>query len=435
MKRWVVAMSTCWLAVCASCTGRPSGAGADAGDSAHRDASAADSDGGLTRTEAGEVLRPAGFRALPDGGCEAFHSDPDNPPPWANCSMRLETYEIPPRHPVGACGPGRLLVQTGISSHAGSSIGRDSLVTQDGTIRLSDGQLDVYRGTGPGSYDMKLRDMGTHWLALVGWASPGRVNLGRALLRFDSLDGEGRLLHALDFPSNSVGRAPGVSHFVATPSFTSWMGIDPDGPARLYVAGPNGEQPTELLSPPNRGDFYAQGDRMVFAAGGGVYLYDHRDRSLRAMTSPDPRDLRERAPWLDGDNLVFLEGEGDPALLAEAQLAHIDLRTGVRTTLTDVHSDDTVFQVRDAWVSGEWVIWTQHAGRAVSPEGQRGWQYQALHGYNLRTRRRYPIITGELVIGSSWRAGDKLVYQCVTRSWELGPIAVSALYIMDMPTP
>lgn len=235
---------------------------------------------------------------------------------------------------------------------------------------------------------------GEHLIYGAAWSSPH----AEAVIAFDRAERGviGRTLwHRERVDTGSEG---GFSDLSASSSLIafSWQNSRESGDWRtlVYAMNPDGSD-LRVLSPPlaaQSGDVRVDGDRVVFRAGGQIYLWQRGDAEARPI---DTTRSSQWHPWIDGDHVVWIDQRDSPrGSLYEPfnpEVYYKNLRTGVVQRITHDPATSPVFQA-DVVVAGDWIVWTdlRHASNP-NPSSSLGDRI-AIYGFHLPTQSEHALV-------------------------------------------
>lgn len=206
-----------------------------------------------------------------------------------------------------------------------------------------------------------------------------------AIVRFDDPEGAGCVLWSARHDNHNEG----IRWVAATATFVAWA-YDDDRTTTLRVSAPDGGDVRTVLEGDSVDRLRAEGDRMVFARRGDLWLYTHSSRRLENLSQSG---TVRGTPDLSGDRVAWLdEPPGSPPRIGDgwhADVRVMDLRDRVSTRLTSAPAGRPVLRA-DVSIGDDWVVWIERARSAqVVP-----WQPEPrtqLRGYHLGARREVTL--------------------------------------------
>lgn len=255
-----------------------------------------------------------------------------------------------------------------------------------------------------------------------------------AIVRFDAPEGEGRVLWATQrgTPSHPAA-AGGFSDFAATARFVAWVYVETSGASRFYVADANGRNIRDLAPrlPGVPSALHADGDRLVFVAADDLWLYTASTGQIENLTNDR---FAQGEPFLSGDQLVWTDRRDDPRP-ENPEVYAMNLVERVPMRITHDPPERPVYQEEPS-VRGDWVVWNDlRHSRNPANRGDPLFTSE-VYAYNLRTRREYPIATGDHTMGGPVIFDGQVYFRCATISFtDAGaPRFDSGLYRSTLPS-
>ncbi len=340
----------------------------------------------------------------------------EDPPPWASGTMMLPApRSIPPvmREPlcfdtVPVMTPGfgddshsGCLVGDWLYFSVGGDVGRAHRVGSDAALLFpgDDGML-ARVACGGSSFYLTISDIYSGAIAIVEFEDPARPGV----LRWQRV---------LDLPSPERIFG-GFASVTATDALIAWVWQETGGPYHLYVSGPHGERPRDLMipfvRPPHH--LHAWHDRLVFVSGGDIWLWTVGGDAPENLTNDDPDQWY---PWIDGERIVWVDQRDNPRgdlwSPDNPEIYAFDLRTRTRTRIT--HDTARPALQHAPTLSGDWAVWMDFRNAMAPNPNEYFTDTMEIWGYNFRTGREYQI--------QRWGrsafplvSGNRLYFNCVS---------------------
>lgn len=411
---WVVAL----LTACSSC--RESGAANDA---------TVGTDNAMAPFYPFDVILPDRVEPPPPPPpCGRPGRPPSEQPLWADCTLRITPVEERVTA-MPACGPGRPVLQFPLGPAIETCVHDGWIYAGRGftrRVRLSDGRVETL--THPIDLDLLAGSWGCNSRGLV--LAAGQLSTrAAAIVHFTDLEHPGRVqwhrvLHVR--PGEDIPQG-GVYAMRASDVFSFFL-LQDESPAYFYVASPTGENPRRLSEDlvGINSDFALGGRYLTYSHEWDIHLYDHvtgRDENLTRSDS-----VWEQFSAIDGDRVVYIDHRTrTPDDYGNANVWLLDLTTRQRTAITSQPAQPGAQRFSPAF-SGDWIIWEDTRNNAVPLPGIDTAPNRQLFGYNLRTRREVPIVTGVYSAARALIVGNRLYYSCaLSREAQIGT------YVMDLP--
>jgi hypothetical protein len=392
--------------------------------------SVADVPAGLDRVEEFDIRRYDREDQVPPydsapAPCAARVPEGELQPRWSNCSLRIDPVEVP-MGTIAPCGPGRPVHRFVLGPAMESCVHDGWLYAGRGftrRVRLSDQRVETLTPALPPRIFGGAWGCSTRGLVLAAVEFPAR---SVALVHFNDLNTSGRVQwHETTLPRATSDADYGwVGNMRASEVF-SFFTYANQGPTYLYVASPIGENPRRIDSEirPFAGEFAISGRYLVFSSDWDIYLYDYITGRMENLT---PGTGWQRFSDIEGTKVVYIEYHSpDPADFDHGNVWLLDLNTRVRTQITSQPAQPDAARFLTT-IRGDWVVWEDTRNDPV-PLGGISSATRTIYGYNLRTRREYPLVVGEIAAGNAIVVGNQMYYSCRSA-------AAFDTYVMDLPT-
>lgn len=233
-----------------------------------------------------------------------------------------------------------------------------------------------------------------------------------ALLRFEARSGPAEVV------VNGFGGRPfdpvrggGFYEFAVTDSFIAWIFTGEDPSPALYVAGPHGEG-RRLIPADLPYHLHAQGDRLVWADGGDIWLYTASTGAVENLTHDAAAQWN---PWVHGDLVVWLDQRDTPGPYSHRtpnnpEVYAMNLRDRVPQRITHDPPTRPVYQ-RDVSTDGRWIIYRDYRNNARPNEDAED-GVSEVYGVRVGTNVEVPLLTGLHTISAPTILGDELYVAC-----------------------
>lgn len=233
-----------------------------------------------------------------------------------------------------------------------------------------------------------------------------------ALLRFESRGGPPEVV------VNGFGGRPfdpvrggGFYEFAVTDTFIAWIFTGEVPSPALYVAGPHGEG-RRLIPADLPYHLHAQGDRLVWADRGDIWLYTATTGAVENLTRDDAAQWN---PWVHGDLVVWLDQRDTPGPYSHRypnnpEVYAMDLRDRVPRRITHDPPTRPVYQ-RDVSTDGRWIIYRDYRNNALPNEDAED-GISEIYGVRVGTDVEVPLLTGQHALSGPVILDDQLYVAC-----------------------
>jgi hypothetical protein len=361
-----------------------------------------------------------------EGGCPLPWTPTGWDVPWADCTLRITPVEArPPAMP--SCGPGQAVLNFPMGSVHETCVYDGWIYEGRGftrRIRLSDGRVETL------TYPLTRNDVAGSWgcnsRGLL-FAADHSATYGGAMVAFHDLETPGivrwNLMFAVPRDLSHRGALIGMR---ATDVFSSFIVAESEGPQRLYIADSDGQNPRLLDTDVGTlGDFSVDDHYLAFTSYWDVYLYNHLSRRVENLT---PGRGFQRFSTVDRNRVAYVEYHSDdPANLDNGNIWMIDLATRKSTAITSQPAQPAAQRLRPV-INGDWIVWEDSRNKPVPLPGIGSSLRGELFGFNLRTQREVPLVTGVRSSGYPFIVGNRLYYSC-----EPGQGQQVNTYFMELP--
>jgi hypothetical protein len=359
-----------------------------------------------------------------EGQCAARVPEGELQPGWSNCSLRIDPVAVP-LGSTPSCGPGRPVLRFALGLAMDSCVHDGWLYAGRGLtrrVRLSDQRVEMLTPALPPRYLSGVWGCSSQGLVFAAGEIPVR---SVALVHFTDFSEPGHVQwHETTLPRATSDAVRGAIDNMRASDVFSFFTYSNQGPTYLYVASPTGENPRRIDSEirPFAGEFAISGRYLVFSSDWDIYLYDYITGRMENLT---PGTGWQRFSDIEGTKVVYIEYRSpDPGDFDHGNVWLLDLNTRVRTQITSQPAQPDAARFLTT-IRGDWVVWEDTRNDPM-PLGGISPTTRTIYGYNLRTRREYPLVVGEIAAGNAIVVGNQMYYSC--RS----PMALDT-YVMDLP--
>jgi hypothetical protein len=240
-----------------------------------------------------------------------------------------------------------------------------------------------------------------------------------ALLRFDDPEAPGCVLWSARHQVPSQGGL-GFGWIAATDSFVAWLYRDGNGISLRVADADGGNARVVAGGLSDWAKLRAEGDRLVFAVGGDLWLYTHSSERLENLTRTG--SVRSD-PDLSGERVAWLDARDAPPIDERAtEVYAMDLRDRLSTRLTRSQVDRPVRRT-DVSIGDDWLAWIEVARTAQVVSWQPGLRSE-VRGYHLVARREVLLAVEPLPRQGTRIIDGALYFNCwvPTLGWGLNTV-------------
>lgn len=233
-----------------------------------------------------------------------------------------------------------------------------------------------------------------------------------ALLRLERSDGPAEVVvNGFNGQTYSPGSSLGFYDLAVTDNFIAWIFLGEDPSPALYVAGSHGEN-RRLIATGFPYHLQAQGDRLVWANGGDVWMYTATTGLVENLTHDAAAQWN---PWVHDDLVVWLDQRDTPGPYSHSnpnnpEVYAMNLRDRVPIRITHDPPEHPVYQ-RDVSTDGRWIIYRDFRHNALPNEDAED-GVSEVYGVRVGTDVEVPLLTGSHALGPPVLIGDQLYVSC-----------------------